>query len=323
MIYLVTGVAGFIGARTAQMLMDRGETVVGIDNVNDYYDVKLKELRLNYLKKNAHFSFEELDIENASALSQLFGKYQFKAIFNLAGRAGVRASLNLPVEYLDTNTRGTINLLELCQKHGIENFVTASSSSVYSNVETPFKEDQKVDAPISPYAASKRAAELMAHTYTFQYGLNVSALRFFTVYGPFGRPDMSVLRFIRWIDKQEPIQLFGTGKQARDFTYIDDIVEGILAAEEKNKGFEVYNLGGGNNPISMLQLIKEIGTQLDQEPIINFLPSHNADVEVTWADIDKAKKHLGWSPKVSLTDGISETISWYRKHKDDLNKIQF
>ncbi len=323
MTFLVTGVAGFIGARTAQVLIDRGETVVGIDNVNDYYDVKLKRLRLKFLSENKNFSFVELDIEDAGQLTKLFEENDFKGVFNLAGRAGVRASLDLPIEYLDTNTKGTINLLELCQKHGIKNFVTASSSSVYSNVETPFREDQQVDTPISPYAASKRAAELIAHTYAFQYGMNVSALRFFTVYGPFGRPDMSVLRFIRWINDEKPIQLFGTGKQARDFTYIDDIVEGIIAAENKNKGFEVFNLGGGNNPISMFTLIEEIGRQLNKTPKIDFLPSHNADVEVTWADISKANEHLDWAPKVDLSTGISKTIKWYLAHKKELDDIKF
>lgn len=322
MAVFVTGCAGFIGYHLTQKLLEKGEQVIGVDNLNSYYDVALKKFRLDQIPSD-NFQFIPLDIENREALKKVFTENKIEKVFNLAGRAGVRASLDQPFAYFDTNTVGTLNLLDLCRENGTKTFVTASTSSVYSNVETPFHENQKVDMPISPYAASKRSAELMAYTYAFQYHMNVSALRFFTVYGPFGRPDMSVLRFIRWIDEGEPIQLFGTGKQARDFTYVADIVDGILKAGEQQNAFQVYNLGGGNNPISMLDLIGEIENQLHKKARIEHLPKHNADVEVTWADIQKAKKELDWEPKTSLRKGLQETISWYLSHKAQLKNIRF
>ncbi len=319
---LVTGCAGFIGYHLTQRLLGEGNHVIGIDNINNYYDVKLKRLRLNNISSEK-FSFEEMDIENRSGLRKLFNENKIEKVFNLAGRAGVRASLSQPFEYFDTNTVGTLNLLDLCREHSINTFVTASTSSVYSNVETPFNENQKVDMPISPYAASKRSAELMAYTYAFQYGMNISALRFFTVYGPYGRPDMSVLRFIRWIDEGKAIQLYGTGEQARDFTYVDDIVDGIIKSSKQKNAFQVYNLGGGNNPISMLSLIAEIENQLGKKAKIDHLEKHNADVDVTWADISKAESELSWKPKTELLEGLKATIDWYLSHKEALKNIPF
>jgi nucleoside-diphosphate-sugar epimerase len=319
---LVTGCAGFIGYHLTQKLLKEGFEVIGIDNINSYYDVKLKRLRLDHISSEK-FSFQEMDIEDRNGLKKLFDENKIEKVFNLAGRAGVRASLSQPFEYFDTNTVGTLNLLDLCREKGIKTFVTASTSSVYSNVETPFHEGQKVDMPISPYAASKRSAELMAYTYAFQYKMNISALRFFTVYGPFGRPDMSVLRFIRWVDEGKAIQLYGTGEQARDFTYVDDIVNGIIKSSEQTNAFQVYNLGGGNNPISMLSLIAEIENQLGKKAHINHLEKHNADVDVTWADITKAEKELAWKPKTELLEGLRATIAWYLNHKEALKNIPF
>lgn len=321
--YLVTGAAGFIGYRTCHQLLKQGHDVVGIDNLNDYYDIQLKEWRIAELSGFKNFKFLSSDIENRKSLSNLFQDYSFQKVINLAGRAGVRASLDQPHAYFETNATGTLNLLDLCRENGIDHFVTASTSSVFSGVEAPYHEGQMVDTPISPYAASKRAAELISYTYSHQYDINTAALRFFTVYGPFGRPDMSILRFIRWINEGQAIQLNGTGEQSRDFTYVDDIVDGVIRSSSMIKGHEVINLGGGNNPISMNQIISMISNKLGKEAIINKLPSHNADVDITWADISKAKNLLDWQPLTSIDEGLNKTIDWYLANRDRILKISF
>jgi nucleoside-diphosphate-sugar epimerase len=318
---LVTGAAGFIGARTAQMLLDAGHEVVGIDNMNDYYDVLLKEHRLDSLLKYSGFSFRKVDIEDLPAIERLFREHNFAAVLNLAARAGVRSSMENPFVYMTTNAVGTLNLLECMRKRGVKKFVLASTSSLYAGQEMPFVETMPVNEPISPYAASKKAAEAMAYTYHHLYGIDVTVLRYFTVYGPAGRPDMSIFRFIKWIDEGTPIELFGDGSQSRDFTYIDDIARGTIAAM-KPLGYEIINLGGGHRPISMNAIISMMERHLHKKALLNYKPFHKADVKDTWADIAKADRLLGWEPEISVEDGIRESIQWHGQNTALVNSIR-
>ena len=322
--YLITGVAGFVGSKTAMLSLEKGIKVVGIDNLNDYYDVKIKKHRLEELKKFDDFVFEKGDIEDKFFLNNIFEKYvAFKAVINLAARAGVRYSLENPFIYASTNYSGSLNLLDLIRKFNISKYVMASTSSIYAGAKMPYKEESSVNKPISPYAASKKAAELIAYTYHHQFKIDVSIVRYFTVYGPAGRPDMSILRFIKWIDQGKPIILYGDGSQARDFTFIDDIAMGTFLAVQKQLGYEIINLGGGKNPISINVVISKIESLLNKKAVINHLPFHSADVDVTWANIDKAKKILKWEPKISLDIGLEKTVSWYYQNKYWLSRINF
>lgn len=320
---LVTGAAGFIGSRTAQILLDSKNTIIGIDNLNDYYNVKIKKFRLSLLKQDKNFIFYEGDIEDKSFLSDIFKKYSVSTVINLAARAGVRYSITNPFIYASTNYYGSLNLLDLMRENNISKYVMASTSSIYAGSEMPYKEDSSVNQPISPYAASKKAAELIAYTYSHQFNIDVSIVRYFTVYGPSGRPDMSVLRFIKWIDEGVPMVLYGDGTQSRDFTYIDDIAKGTIAASENKVGYEIINLGGGQNPISINILISKIELLLNKSAIINQKPFHSADVDSTWADITKAKKLLDWEPITTLDQGLEKTIKWYFENRDWLKKIKF
>ena len=308
--YLVTGAAGFIASVVARQLLEAGHDVVGVDNLNDYYDVRLKHHRLDLLQPFGSFVFEPMDIEDRDALAAIFDEHSFDAVINLAARAGVRYSMVDPHVYMTTNAMGTLNLLEEMRHRGTKKMVLASTSSLYAGQAMPFNEDLPVNTPISPYAASKKAAEVMAYSYHFLYGLDISVVRYFTVYGPAGRPDMSIFRFIRWIDEGTPIELFGDGTQSRDFTYVDDIARGTIAAA-RPVGYEVINLGGGNNPISMNYVIESVARQLDKEPIIDQKPFHKADMMETWADIGKAERLLGWKPMVGLDEGLQRTVDWY------------
>lgn len=312
--YLVTGAAGFIASRTAELLLQNGHTVVGIDNLNDYYDVRLKEHRLNLLKVAPAFSFYKIDIENKTDLLEIFNTHHFDAVINLAARAGVRYSMINPDVYMTTNALGTLNLLETMRLKDVKKMVLASTSSLYAGQAMPFLETLPVNTPISPYAASKKAAEVMAYTYSYLYKLDISVVRYFTVYGPAGRPDMSVFRFIKWIDEGHPIELFGDGRQARDFTYVDDIAKGTIAAL-KSLGYEIINLGGGKNPIDLLTLIRMIEDCLGKKAKIQNRDFHIADIKETWADITKAKNLLGWKPEVPLEDGIKRSVEWYLENK--------
>ena len=318
---LVTGAAGFIGWKTCEKLLEYGYTVVGIDNLNHHYDVRLKEWRLSQLEGFANFTFHKLDIEHIEALRSLFRKYKFDAVINLAARAGVRASVEDPHVYFTTNTLGTLNLLELCKEFDIRKFILASTSSLYAGQNMPFKEDLPVNTPISPYAASKKAAEVLSYTYHSLYGIDVSILRYFTVYGPAGRPDMSIFRFIKWIDEGAPLQLFGDGSQSRDFTYVDDIAEGTIKAL-KNVGYEIINLGGGNKPYSLKYVISLIEKFLNKKAKIEHKPFHIADMKASWADISKANKLLGWQPRVGIEDGLKRTVEWHVKNRDWLKQVQ-
>ncbi len=318
---LVTGVAGFIGWRLAEVLLENGFYVVGIDNMNKYYDVRVKEYRKRRLLKYDNFKFYQVSLENLEALDVLLSEYQCDAILNMAARAGVRYSIENPHVYLTSNAQGTLNLLELMKKYKINKLVLASTSSLYAGQPMPFKEDLPVNTPVSPYAATKKAAEVMAYTYHYLFGFDVSVLRYFTVYGPAGRPDMSIFRFIKWIDEGQPLQLFGDGTQARDFTYIDDIVTGTIKAL-KPLGYEIINLGGGQNPVSLNQIIAKIEGFLNKKARISYLPFQKTDMKETWADIHKAKALLDWEPTVDLDTGLKKTVEWYLENKDWLKDIR-
>ena len=320
---LITGAAGFIGSKTADLLLKENHQVIGVDNLNNYYDPKFKKFRLNELSRYSNFTFIQLDIENHNELRTIFKEYNFEIVINLAARAGVRYSIENQFISAQTNFVGSLNLLDLMRNHKVSKYVMASTSSIYADSDMPFLESLAVNSPISPYAATKKAAELMAYTYHHQFGIDVSIVRYFTVYGPSGRPDMSVLRFIKWIDEEKPILLYGDGTQSRDFTYIDDIARGTIMAAMAKTGYEVINLGGGNNPISMNSLIEKIEHLLNKKVIINSQPFHTADVDSTWANIDKANKILNWSPEIDLDTGLKNTVEWYLKNKSWLSKLNF
>lgn len=312
--YLVTGAAGFIASKTAQLLLEAGHSVVGVDNLNDYYDPRLKELRLQGLKTHPNFKFEKLDIENVESLKRVFATHTFDGVLNLAARAGVRYSMEHPAVYMTTNAMGTLNLMNEMRDHGVTKLVLASTSSLYAGQKMPFLESLPVNTPISPYAASKKAAEVMAYSYHYLYKLDVSVVRYFTVYGPAGRPDMSIYRFIQWIDEGKDLELFGDGNQARDFTFVDDIARGTIAAL-KPVGYEVINLGGGKNPITLLTVISMIEKFLGKRAKIANKEFHVADIKETWADITKAKQLLNWEPTVGLDEGIRRCVEWYQENK--------
>jgi nucleoside-diphosphate-sugar epimerase len=319
---LVTGCAGFIGARTCEILLSFGVNVVGLDNMNDYYSPEIKAFRLKFLKENKNFQFIEGDIEDQLIVEKTFAEHQFKAVINLAARAGVRASIIDPYIYLSTNTKGTLNILESMRKHGVNKIVLASTSSLYAGQEMPFNESLAVNTPISPYACSKKAAELLCYNYHFHYGIDVSIVRYFTVYGPAGRPDMGYFRFISWIDRNEPIRLFGSGNQSRDFTYIDDIAIGTIKAL-KALGYEIINLGGGKSPISINRSIEIIEKLLKKNAIISREDFNKSDMDSTWADISKAKELLSWEPIIEIEKGLSNCVDWYLDNKNWLDKLKF
>ena len=318
---LITGAAGFIGSRTSEILLESGHHIIGIDNLNDYYDPLLKKHRLDNLKKFEKFSFFPIDIENQEALKPIFQNHKIDKVLNLAARAGVRYSMENPHVYMTTNANGTLNLLEAMRHNGVKKMVLASTSSLYAGQEMPFVESLPVNTPISPYAASKKAAEVLAYSYHNLYGLDISVVRYFTVFGPCGRPDMCIFRFAEWIEKGKPIELFGDGEQNRDFTFVDDIARGTIAAQ-KELGYEVINLGGGNNPVSINQVIKQIETRLGKEARVKRKPFHKADMMTTWADISKAKRLLDWKAKTSVTEGIQKTVDWHKSNRSLLNDIR-
>ncbi len=323
--YLITGAAGFIGSQVCSQLLDQGVKVIGVDNINDYYDIRLKEWRLKQLNNNLNaqnFYFEKLDIESQESLKILFKNYgPFDAVLNLAARAGVRYSMENPFVYLSTNAEGSLNLLECMRENGCQKFVLASTSSLYAGQKMPFTEDLAVNEPISPYAASKKAGEVMAYSYHKLYKIDVSIVRYFTVIGPAGRPDMSPYRFIKWIAEGETIQMFGDGSQSRDFTYVDDIARGTINAIQ-NVGYEIINLGGGRNPVSLTSVIEKLEALIGKKAKIDYQPFHIADLMETWADIDKAKNILGWEPKVSLYEGLENSVSWYMQNRGWLKEVQ-
>jgi len=318
---LLTGAAGFIGSKTCESLLESGTEVIGIDNMNHYYDVGVKEFRLGRLKKHDKFRFHQIDIEDLKALQGLFSANRFEAVINLAARAGVRYSMENPFVYMTTNAQGTLNLLSLMKEHDVKKMVLASTSSLYAGQPMPFREDLPVNTPISPYAASKKAAEVMAYTFHYLYGLDISIVRYFTVYGPAGRPDMSIFRFIKWIDEGTPLEIFGDGSQSRDFTFVDDIAKGTIRAVQP-VGYEIINLGGGKNPISINEIISKIEKYLGKKAKITAKPFHKTDLKETWADITKAQKILGWTPSVGIDEGLKKSIDWYLENKSWLKGIK-
>ena len=311
--YLLTGAAGFIGARTAELLLEAGHSVLGVDDVNDAYDPRVKRHRLAKLTARAGFRFLELDVSKRAAVEEL-GDERVDAVLNLAARAGVRASVENPWVYVDTNVTGTLNLLEWCRAHGVRKFVLASTSSVYGGSDASvFREDQETSRPISPYAATKKAAEVLCHTWHALHGLDVSILRYFTVYGPAGRPDMSVFRFVRGVREGEPITIYGDGSMARDFTFVDDVARGTIAAL-RPLGYEIVNLGG-EKPTSVNELVATVESALGRKVERRFAPPHPADVPRTAASIDKARRLLGWEPRVSLAEGVARAAAWYEAER--------
>jgi nucleoside-diphosphate-sugar epimerase len=312
-LYLLTGAAGFIGARTAELLLDAGHRVVGVDDLNDAYDPRVKRHRLAKLATRPDFRLVELDIAKRAALSAL-GDERFDAVLNLAARAGVRASVENPWVYVDTNVTGTLNLLEWCRAHGVRKFVLSSTSSVYGGSDaTVFREDQETSRPISPYAGSKKAAEVLSYTWHALYGFDVTVLRYFTVYGPAGRPDMSVFRFVRNIREGEPITVYGDGSMARDFTYVDDVARGTIAAL-RPLGFEIVNLGGAH-PTEVRELVATVERALGRKAEVRHEPPHPADVPRTAACIEKARRLLDWEPRVSLAQGVAQAVAWYEAER--------
>lgn len=316
---LLTGVAGFIGSYTCKKLLSEGHSVVGVDNLNDYYSPDLKKHRLEQMTEDLNFKFIKADISNFEAMSVIFQTYKFDAVINLAARAGVRYSLINPFVYYDTNTNGTVNLLELCKNYNVKKFVLASTSSLYAGLEMPFSEEKPVNTPISPYAASKKGAEVSCYTYHFLYGIDVTIVRYFTVYGPAGRPDMSVFRFTNQIEKGVPITIYGDGSQSRDFTFVTDIADGTVKALKK-LGYEIINLGN-NSPHKLSYAISLIGKFLNKEVKYDYKPFHKADMLATWADVSKAKDILGWTPEVSLEEGLERSVKWYLDNYQFASKI--
>lgn len=329
-IVLVTGAAGFIGSHLSRRLLKEGYKVVGVDSINDYYDVSLKQARLSLIKKEPDFTFEQLNIADQPAINRVFESHRIKYVVNLAAQAGVRYSLENPHAYIESNIIGFTNILEGCRHHGIEHLLFASSSSVYgANTKMPFSVTDNVDHPISLYAASKKSNELMAHSYASNFGLSVSGLRFFTVYGPWGRPDMALFLFTKAILSGKPIDVFNNGNMQRDFTYIDDIVEGVRRlminpAEPNphwNSGdpdpstsfapYRLYNIGG-NSPVKLMDFIEALEQSIGRKADINFKPMQIGDVPATFADVTSLESVTGFKPRTPLEQGIQNFVDWYR-----------
>ena len=310
---LVTGAAGFIGSHLSGRLLARKDRVFALDNLNYYYDPKIKKRNLAALLDSPKMNFKKGDILDAGLLEEIFSSHKFDVIVHLAARAGVRPSLEQPILYEEVNCRGTLNLLEASRKHGIKRFVFASSSSVYGNVKKiPFREDARIDRPVSPYAATKAAGELYCHNFHHLYGISVTALRFFTVYGPRQRPDMAIHKFTKLIDQGKPIPFYGNGRTERDYTYVSDIIDGVVAAIDRDLGFEIVNLGESRTT-SLTELVGIIETCLGKEAKLKKLPMQAGDVLRTCADISKAKHLLGYNPHTKVKDGVKRFVEWYRE----------
>jgi nucleoside-diphosphate-sugar epimerase len=320
--YLVSGAAGFIAASVIEQLLDSGNSVVGVDNLNAAYDVRMKEYRLSRLQVRPGFTFYRSDISDKSAILSQPEIYQqaYQAVINLAARAGVRQSLKDPWVYVDTNMTGTLNLLEVCRRQGIPKFILASTSSIYgADAPLPTPETADSDHPLQPYAASKKGAEVMSHVYHVLYGIDVSVVRYFTVYGPAGRPDMSMFRFTQWISEGYPLRLYGDGEQSRGFTYVDDIARGTIQAL-KPLGYEIINLGG-HETIKINDLIRTLETLIGRKAMIERYPPNPAEMQANWANVQKAKALLGWEPQVNLQEGVANLVAWYRLERQWTSQI--
>ncbi len=313
-IILVTGSAGFIGFHLSKRLLETGYAVVGVDNLNPYYDVNLKRARLDILKAHENFSFYQLDIQDLHGLKDIFKEHRVTKICNLAAQAGVRYSLKDPFSYQKSNIEGFLNLLELAREYKVSNFVYASSSSVYGkNRKSPYSVEDRVDNPISLYAATKKANELMAHAYSHLFEIPCTGLRYFTVYGPWGRPDMALFLFTDAILKKRPINVYNYGEMRRDFTYIDDIIDGTIRAIERTAPYEIFNLGNSDS-VALLDFIRVIEEELGREAEKNMMPLQPGDVPETVADIRRSRELLGFNPRTPLREGIRNFISWYREY---------
>lgn len=311
--YLVTGAAGFIGARTAEFLIKDGHTVVGIDNMNDAYDPRMKEYRLRKMQAMTGFTFHKLDISNKSIIDQ-FKAEKFDAVINLAARAGVRYSVENPWIFVESNMIGTLNLLEICRVTGTKKFIVASTSSIYgADPPYPTPESASSSEPLQPYAASKKGAEAMCHAYHHLYDIDVSVVRYFTVYGPAGRPDLAIFRFVQWISEGRPVIVNGDGEQSRGFTYLDDIARGTILAL-KPVGYEVINLGG-HEVITINNLIKLVEEIVGKKADVRYGPPNPADMFTNWADVSKAGELLGWEPQFNLRVGIEKLVEWYNAER--------
>ena len=329
---LVTGAAGFIGSALALKLLERGDTVHGIDNLNDYYDVTLKKARLERLSTREKFSFEKLDIADRAEMGSLFARYKFDAVMNLAAQAGVRYSIENPHAYIESNIVGFCNILEGCRHSKVGHLVFASSSSVYgANTRLPFSEHDNIDHPISLYAATKKANELMAHTYAHLYGLATTGLRFFTVYGPWGRPDMALFKFTKNILEGKAIEVFNNGNMIRDFTYVDDIVEGVVRVMDRpaepdpawnsaapdparsRAPYRIYNIGN-NKPVQLMRYIEVLERALGKKAQIEMLPMQPGDVPATTADVSALESDIGYRPKTTVEEGVPRFVEWYRRY---------
>lgn len=328
--YLVTGAAGFIGFHVAQRLCAQGHSVIGLDNLNDYYDVRLKEARLQLLQENANFRFENIDLADKEKVAELFAREKFSRVIHMAAQAGVRYSLDNPMTYVDSNLLGHMTILEGCRHHKVEHLVYASSSSVYGlNKKMPFSTEDSVDHPVSLYAATKKANELMSHTYSHLYDIPTTGLRFFTVYGPWGRPDMALFKFTKAILEGKPIDIYNNGDLSRDFTYIDDIVEGVLRIDnsipqrtkdwtvengspgDSSAPYRIYNIGNGQ-PVQLMDFVAALENAIGVKAKKNFMPMQPGDVYATYADTQGLFDAVQYQPSVSVAEGVAQFVKWYR-----------
>lgn len=317
---LITGCAGFIGYKVCEEFLKNDYEVIGIDNFDPYYDLSLKEYRLNYLKNYNNFNFVLMDIRDKNALRNLFKIYNFEGVINLAAKAGVRASILNPKDYFDVNVIGTLNILELMLEFNVNKIILASTSSIYAGHKPPFKEDMKCDNMLSPYAVSKKCAENLVYTFYHLYGISSIILRYFTVYGPAGRPDMSIFRFIYWMLKDKEIIIYGDGNQRRSFTYVEDVANATFLAYRLN-GFEIINVGNDQDN-KLIDVVNKIGEILNKEPKIIYEPFNKADIYETKADITKARKLLNWEPKIKIDEGLKRTIDWFLENKDLIDSFK-
>lgn len=316
MYILITGGAGFIGSHLCEKLIDLNHKIICIDNFNNYYNPKIKENNLKNIIDNKNFTLYRLDILNKEKINEIFSSQKINIIIHLAARAGVRSSLSNALLYEAVNVQGTINLLEACKDYGIKKFIFASSSSVYGdNKKVPFSEDDNVDNPVSPYGATKKSGELICYTYHHLYDISILCFRLFTVYGPRQRPEMAIHKFTRHILEEKPIEVYGNGTSSRDYTYIDDIISGIISSLDKINGYEIINLGN-SKPINLLKLINLIEKVISRKAVIKYADAQPGDVFTTYADIRKAKKMLKYQPETSIEEGIENFIKWYKKKEE-------
>jgi UDP-glucuronate 4-epimerase len=320
MTILITGAAGFVGSHACEFFIEKGHKVIGIDNFDPFYSVNLKKSNLSAVQKNLNFQFFEADIRDKNCLDSIFNENKIDTVIHLAAKAGVRPSIEFVEEYYDVNVNGTVALLEAMRKHNIKKLVFASSSSIYgNNKKVPFSECDIVDNPISPYASTKKSGELLCHVYSHLYQFDITCLRFFTVFGPRQRPDLAIHKFTKLIDENKAIPFYGDGSTARDYTYVDDIIDGIDCALKKLDGYRIYNIGE-SNVITLKDLVQLIENIIGKTAIINRLPAQQGDVNITYADISKAKSEIGYNPKHNIRSGIIKFVEWYNANKQILNK---